>query len=192
MLCLLVNYYTLESFRIKSSKSQDVLCTITTIPLIGTTKLFECRVHILHLFRYNMLVDGCPDDEDLTRIFHFEYLKTSQPFTTIFQWQNFIFRDGAEEQVLVYECEVAPCYDNCQPSCGNRKRRNQPETVIQHESFNPTRFNFQLEVYKTREALVEALRARKNEYTQEMLITICSSVLMFGLVLGMATYWMSR
>ena len=157
-----------------------------------------------------MLQDGCPADDYFRSIFKFKYIDTVQPFTTIFQWQNFIFREGDDGgQVLVYDCEVAPCFDNCKPTCDNRRRReiedldalDRPRTMIMNDEsdepgnaeflFNPTKFNFFLEVYNTRRDLEQALRSRNNDYGQELLITICSSVLVFGLALGATAYWIS-
>lgn len=139
--------------------------------------------------KYDLLVDGCPTDEHFAKTFHFEYLKSTEAFTKIFKWQNFIFRDGADQQVLVYHCEVAPCYQNCDQVCsmdGNRKRRQAQNSTL---SFTPTKVNFFLEVYETRKALEEALRQRKTEYVQEMMITLTTSILILGFLAAFGAYW---
>ena len=117
-------------------------------------------------------------------------------FTRGFQWQNFIFRKGAEKQTLVYRCEIDACYSgNCDPNCpiGGRRRRDAlTKSGTSSKTGTPSLVDFYFEVYKSRKSLEQAMRLKNNDFGQDMFITIFSSVLVFGLATFAMAYWLIR
>ena len=125
---------------------------------------------------------------DLVKLFKFGFVPTPEKFTKIFKWQNFIFRDGAPNQRLVYQCVVEACLSDCEQTCVGGRRRKRRESEMKSRLTQATNFYFFMEVYETRKMLEQALRERRNDYSKELLVTVVSSVLLLGLAAGMAIY----